>query len=77
VHNNEKKGVTLSGIRIDQQAAKEFKRALEHYHIARADFARMCINRLIEHYQAGDPLALPLAFEKPAQKKRKTKRSAL
>jgi len=60
---DEKKNVALGGVRISECAAKEYSKALKHYGVRRADFARMCIERLIEHYQRGDPIALPIAFK--------------
>jgi hypothetical protein len=56
VRNNEKKGVTLSGLRVSEQEGEEFYRALKHYRVKQADFGRMVVTSLIEHYQAGDPL---------------------
>jgi len=59
----EKKTVVISGIRIAEEMNKEYKKALKYYALRRSEFARMCINRLITHYQAGDPLELPIVFE--------------
>jgi hypothetical protein len=59
-----KKTVVISGIRIAEEAAQEYRKALKHYDIKRPDFARMCINRLIQHYQAGDALELPISFKR-------------
>ena len=56
----DKKSVSLGGLRISEYAAKEYKKALKHYGVRRAVFARMCIDRLIEHYQAGQPIDLPI-----------------
>jgi len=59
----EKKTVVISGIRIAEEVNQEYRKALKHYALRRPEFARMCINRLIMHYQAGDPLGLPIAFK--------------
>ena len=67
---SEKKGVTLSGIRVSERTAKDYKNALKHYSLSRADFARMCIDGLIQHYQAHDPLALPIGFNLQDRAKR-------
>jgi hypothetical protein len=58
-----KKSATLGPIRINEQTAKEYEKALNYYGLSQANFARMCIERLVEHYQGGDPIALPIAFK--------------
>jgi hypothetical protein len=60
--DDEKRSASIGGLRITECAAQEYKKALKYYGVRRADFARMCIDRLIEHYQRGDPLALPIEF---------------
>jgi hypothetical protein len=52
--SNGKKGVTLAGTRISEQAAKGFDKALKHYRVKKPDFCRLCIDTLIERYYAGD-----------------------
>jgi hypothetical protein len=61
----EKKNVPLGGIRISENTAKEYKKALKHYGVSRPDFARKCIDLLIERYQAGDPMESVFAVPFP------------
>ena len=75
--SKDKKGTTLSGVRVSDKSADEFVRALKHYHVSRPDFCRMCIDRLIEHYQADDPLVLPLEFNLDLRAKLKSTRRRL
>ena len=71
--SNGKKGVTLAGTRISEQAAKGFDKALKHYRVKKPDFCRMCIDRLIENHQAGESfesiLSVPLGEEEAKQYK--------
>ena len=71
--SNGKKGVTLAGTRISEQAAKGFEKALKHYRVKKPDFCRMCIDRLIENHQAGESfesiLSVPLGEEEAKEYK--------
>jgi len=58
----EKKETTLGPIRISEQSAKDYENALKHYGLSRANFARMCIDALIQSHQAGRDIELPVVF---------------
>jgi len=60
---DEKKSINIGGLRISEYASKEYRKALKYYGVSRPDFCRGCIERLIEHYQNGDPIALPIEFK--------------
>ena len=59
---NEKKTVALGAVRLSEQAAEEYKKALDHFNLNRSTFVRMCIDALIRDYQAGREFELPVSF---------------
>jgi hypothetical protein len=57
-----KKTVSLGSLRIPEQAAEAYNKALAHFHLTRPVFARMCIDALIRQHRAGTQFELPVSF---------------
>jgi hypothetical protein len=58
----EKKQTILGPIRVDDQLAKGYSKALSHYSLSRANFTRMCMTALIDSHHSGRDLELPISF---------------
>ena len=62
MERDDKKGVTLGPIRVDEQTAKDYANAANYYGLSRTVFARMCIDALIQCHQARREIELPVVF---------------
>jgi hypothetical protein len=52
-----------AALKLTEDEKKEFRLALEHYRIHNGPhYLYVCFKLLVEHYKAGDSLALPLHF---------------
>ena len=55
-----KKTAALPPVRIDNDRAVTFKKALAYYGITNPSFFRMCVSALIDHYEKREEIRLPV-----------------